>query len=71
MPDIKQNFPIVIKPFVVPKIVIVDQTKEQRESGFKPIDQLPLSMLKDETLLELCEQFKVDVFVAAGRKIPA
>lgn len=70
MPEIKQTFPVILKPFPIPKVVIIEQTKEQKESGFRPIEQLPLNMIKKDQLLELCEQFKVDVFAAAGVALP-
>lgn len=65
---------IKLKPFRVPNFVLVDADRVgQRQDGFNPDNngmKFELSQLDEDTLDELCEQFRADVFQKAGKVDP-
>jgi len=66
MPTIK----LQIKPFRTPNFVIPAQPIGQRQDGFKNAIGIPLADLDAETLNEMCEAFKVELFKKANLTPP-
>lgn len=61
---------IEILPFPVPTGVTVKQKPGSRQDGLKPVPEIPLSEIDQDTLNELCNDFRAAVFAAAGRRRP-
>lgn len=58
---------IKLQPFRVPNFAICEVPAGRRQDGFKEAPKYALSELDDETLEELCRQFKDDVFAKARK----
>ena len=59
-----------IRPFQVPAEVQQVVAPRLKQEGLQFVPTFKLSELPVETLLALCDQFKRDVFKAAGKEIP-
>lgn len=60
-----------IRPFTVPNFVTEIRPPRPRQEGPKFEEGIPLNELAAETLAELCDHFRAEVFKKAGRKDPA
>lgn len=60
---------IELLPFTVPNFVQAKGKPGQRQDGFHPSPSYPLADLSDETLAEMCETFRREVFRKAGREV--
>jgi hypothetical protein len=58
---------VELHPFRVPNYVIVKTEPKPRQDGYSEAPKYHLSELSESVLNELCEQFKKDVFIKAGR----
>ena len=56
---------VKLQPFRVPNYVIVDMPPRLRQEGMSEAPKYHLSELDNETLEELCRQFREDVFTKA------
>lgn len=56
-----------LRPFPIPDGVTIDRPPGLRQDGFIPAPVLKLGELDEETLEQLCEQFKDAVFKKAGK----
>lgn len=54
-----------LKPFRVPNNVLVEQPPKPRQEGFQEYPSIPLSELDNETLEEMCAEFRKGVFEKA------
>lgn len=54
-----------LHPFTVPNFVICDMPSQHRQAGFVESPKFALHELDDETLLEMCEDFKLAVMKKA------
>lgn len=62
---------LALRPFTVPNFVAVELPPRPRQEGFDPEGgTFPLSLVDEETLAELCEIFREEVFKKAGKKDP-
>ena len=57
---------IELKPFTIPNFVLPVRTVPINESA----ESIPLRELSAETLAELCDRFRADVFAKAGKLDP-
>lgn len=75
------NISFKIKPFQVPNFAIVEVPKNQQETVFRDNDRsfnaaggstisIPLSEVNDQSLSDLCDEFRKSVFEKAGKKDP-
>lgn len=56
-----------LKPFMTPNFAIIKDGKiAQKQDGFQGSKSIALKDISQETLLEMCEQFKRDVLKKAG-----
>lgn len=60
---------VEIEPFAVPTHVNIKQKPGKRQDGFMLKNKMELSLLDDETLSKLCDDFRCSVFENAGRTI--
>ena len=58
---------VELNPFSVPTGVTLKQKPGLRQDGIRPNVELPLSQLSSEALEALCEEFRANVFAAAGK----
>lgn len=56
---------VKLQPFRVPNYVICEVPASRRQDGMQEAPKYKLSELDDETLDNLCRQFKDDVFAKA------
>lgn len=63
---------VPLKPFTTPNFVIAERPPRGRSSMTESMEEpkFALAELSSETLSELCEQFRVDVFKKAGKPLP-
>lgn len=59
---------VELLPFTVPSEVLVKKSPGLRQNGFLPNNGIPLGELSNETLEDLCEAFKREVFETAMRQ---
>jgi len=62
---------VELLPFRVPNYVIQKMPVRPRQEGFHEAPKYHLSELDTETLISLCDQFKVAVLIKAGQPDPA
>lgn len=60
-----------LRPFTVPNFVLATQAARPRQEGFTEAPKYALSELPAETLADLCDKFRADVFARAGKLDPA
>ena len=60
-----------LKPFQTPNFVSVDMPPRSRAEGFTPLPSLALHELSPETLAEMCDEFRKEVFAKAMANDPA
>lgn len=59
-------------PWSVPNFVRLRTPARPRQEGIKPDSEgLPLSVVPVEALVQLCEEFRAEVFRKAGKPDPA
>lgn len=61
--------PIAVLPWIVPSGVLV-KLPEINASAYGYFPSVPLTEASAETLAWLCDEFRKDVFAAAGKKDP-
>ena len=61
---------IDLQPFLVPNFVLVKEKPKKRQDGFQNPKSIHLSELGPNTLHQLCENFRAEVFKKAGKKPP-
>ncbi len=61
---------VEIDPFSVPSYVVAKGAPGKREDGFKTAPAIPLADLSPETLDQLCNDFRREVFNKAMRQDP-
>ena len=66
----KVRIEIDLKPFTVPNFVVAVKTPGEKQDGFNEGRSFALADLDSETLLELCNDFRDEVFKKAGRELP-
>ena len=59
-----------LKPLSVPNFVIAESRPSTRQEGWKESSSFPLSDLDAETLNEMCNEFRRNVFAKAGIEPP-
>jgi hypothetical protein len=59
-----------LRPFPIPDGVVIDRPPGLRQDGFIPAPVLKLGELDEETLEQLCEQFREAVYKKAGKESP-
>lgn len=59
-----------LQPFRVPNYVLADAPARPRHEGYVETPKFALGELDDETLAELCDDFRRAVFAKAGRRDP-
>jgi hypothetical protein len=66
--SIKMNIDIV--PWMTPNFVSVKMPSRPRQEGFNEGIRYALNELDEQTLSELCDNFRKEVFEKAGKKDP-
>lgn len=61
---------IKLQPFRPPNYVLVESPRKAREEGLVETPKFSLADLSAETLSDLCDQFRADVFEKAGKPDP-
>jgi len=61
---------IKLQAFSVPTEVYPQSKVVTMGAGFKPVEGYPLEDVDAEELLQMCEDFKVEVFRRAKKEIP-
>lgn len=62
------NINIPIQPFPIPDGVLLDLAPGRKQDGFKPSPTYNLGDLDDETLGQMCDQFRESVFDLAQQQ---
>lgn len=62
---------IELQPWQTPNFVIVKVPPRPRQEGWQEAPKFPLSEVDAETLAQMCEAFRVEVFRKAGKVDPA
>ena len=60
---------VEINDFKVPNFVTLKHKERPREQGLQQATSFALADLDAETLNDLCQKFKEDVFIKAGKSI--
>lgn len=66
----KATISVTLQPFAVPNFVLAEPKTGSRSEGMVETPKYPLSDLDPETLDDLCDQFRRDVFKKAGKTPP-
>lgn len=61
---------IKLKPFQTPNFVIEDTSPSKRQEGLKEPKSWPLSEVDHQTLSDMCDAFRDEVFRKAGKEDP-
>jgi len=61
---------IKLQPFSTPNYVISESRVGTRQEGLIENPKWPLSEVDEDTLSQLCEKFREDVFKKAGKNDP-
>jgi hypothetical protein len=63
---------VKLRPFTVPNFVIVEEAPRARQEGFRESPKYALHELDDETIRELIDEFRKNVWakVSSGRAGP-
>lgn len=61
---------VELQPFKVPNFVLAAQKRGVRAEGVTGETSYPLSDLDVETLEALCDEFRMEVFMKAGKEPP-
>lgn len=65
------NIKLKIKPFSVPSYVSVDTgIVSLKQDGIQPLPSYELKDLDEDTLSDLCYEFRAHVFLKAGKQDP-
>ena len=58
--------------FAVPELVYIEQPHppQQRQDGIRPLPSIPLCDLDPQTISDLCDEFRKEVFASAGKEDP-
>ena len=59
------NTKIKLVPFRVPSYVIIERPVRPRQDGYLEVPRFHISELDDDTLTQLCDEFKSNVFKKA------
>lgn len=59
-----------LKPFSTPNFVSIELPPRPRECGMIELPSIALKDLDEDTLSQLCEEFRQNVFRKAGKKDP-
>lgn len=61
---------IELQPFITPNYVLVKMPARPRQEGFQENPKFALSELEESTLSELCDKFREEIFLKAGKEDP-
>lgn len=64
------NFKVKLRPWMTPNCVIAEMPPRPRQDGFRESPSWPLSDVDVETLSQLCDKFRREVFKKAGKADP-
>lgn len=64
------NIKVELRPFSVPNFVIQVMAPGKRQDGFKEAPSYALSELDADTLSEMCDEFRAEIFKKAGKEDP-
>lgn len=72
LPQVKTvaRIEVGIHPFTVPNFVRPEKRAGWRQDGIQFEDGIPLAELPEDTLSQLCDDFRRGVFERAGKKDP-
>jgi len=62
---------IKLKPWTTPNFVVANLPPVRRQDGFNESQGFPLQDVEAETLSELCDVFRAEIFRKAGKEDPA
>lgn len=57
---------VKLQPIRVPNYILAEQEQGRRQDGFKEGIKFHVSELDEDTLNDLCDQFRLDLFAKAG-----
>lgn len=66
----KVTLQVEIKPFLTPNFVLAEQEPVGPGERMQETVKYPLSYLNPETLDRLCDQFRDEIFMKAGKQQP-
>jgi hypothetical protein len=70
----KENFmasiKVELKSLNVPNFVIPVSKPGRKQDGFKPVEGIPIGDMDENTLSVLCDEFRRNVFIKAGKTDP-
>lgn len=61
---------VKLRPWLVPSFVSIKQPARPRQEGLQESPSLPLSEIPAETLADMCDDFRAEVFRKAGKRDP-
>lgn len=67
----KATIEIQLQPFSTPNFVRLVDEPSTRGEGILAATTYPLSALDPQTLYQLCSDFRTEVFMKAGKQMPA
>lgn len=66
----KVSIQVELEPFEVPDFVVAVSEPGVRQDGMQPKQKYPLRNLDSYTLEKLCDDFRSEVFLRAGKSRP-
>lgn len=61
---------IELAPFIAPDYVSIKGRNGLKQDGFRILPQYSLNELDEQTLSDLCDEFRMNVFLKAGKDDP-
>lgn len=62
---------IKFQPWMVPNFCVMQMPPTKRQDGFKPAPSFALADVDRETLAQMCDDFRAEIFRKAGKSDPA
>lgn len=64
------DFKIKLRPWIVPNFATIEGRPGSRQDGWKDASGIPISELPAETLAQMADEWRAELFDKAGKKDP-
>ena len=62
------NIEVKLQPIRVPNYILVETKIGKRQDGYKEVEKYHVNQLSENTLLELCDEFKRNLLAKANKQ---